>query len=493
MTRNLLVAALPFITCVAHGQSRPNIILIMTDQHRFDYLSDVNPNIITPNLDSLCSDGYRFANGYSTSPSSTPARAGLLTGMSPWHHGLLGYSDKISTSYKYEMPRMLANAGYHTAAVGKMHWTPQRNHYGLHELYVDESGRVENPGFVSDYRQWFAQVAPNLNPDSLGIGWNNNDAGFYPLADTLHPTYWTANKSIEVIEKRDQSKPLFLKVSFARPHSPYDPPKRFYDMYQGRDVGQPWIGAADTVYALKTSNPEAALGDFGTEYAMNSRRHYAASVTFIDEQIGRLVAKLKEENLYDNSIIIFISDHGDMLGDHHHWRKTYPYEGSTHVPFIVKLPSQLQVEAPTGHPVSAVAELRDVLPTFLETAGVEIPADMDGVSLLIPLVKGAKAPWREYIDLEHASCYGLSAWVALTDGKQKYVWNYSNGVQELYDLSKDPTECTNRISNKKYAKSLLMWRERMKNHLEERGEKWVKDGELQVLPSVLKSPNFGSK
>lgn len=488
--KNTILAALLASGVSAFAEDRPNIILLMTDQQRFDYIGAVNSNVITPAIDGLCEDGYLFNNGYSTTPSSTPARAGLLTGMSPWHHGLLGYSSTTLVNYKYEMPRMLADEGYYTAAVGKMHWTPQRNHHGLHDLYVDESGRVESDGFISDYRLWFQEVAPGLNPDSLGIGWNDHAAGIFPLADTLHPTYWTGMKAIDVIDKRDKEKPLFLKVSFARPHSPYDPPKKYYDMYEDRDMDEPWIGDWCERFSKFAHSPSAAFGDYGSDYAVNSRNHYAASVTFIDEEMGKVIDKLKEEGLYDNSIIILVSDHGDMLGDHYHWRKTYPYEGSAHVPYIVKLPNSLKSKYRKGGNLDQVVELRDVLPTFLDAAGIEIPEDMDGGSI-ISILQDKKAPWREYIDLEHYQCYEAnSSWVALTDGKKKYVWNYSKGTEEFFDISKDPSELQNLISSSQYSAEIAMWRERMVDHLSERGEKFVKDGKLQKTSGVLKSPNF---
>ena len=484
--------AVGFMTsCAEKKDPRPNVILIMTDQHRFDFLGSVNDQIITPNLDALSQDGNNFAYGYSAAPSSTPARAGLLTGQTPYHHGLLGYSSKICSTYQYVMPKMLADAGYHAAAVGKMHWFPQRNLHGLHELYVDESGRVESDGFQSDYRIWFNKVAPDFNPDSLGIGWNEHAAGVFPLADSLHPTAWTAMKSIEVIDKYDKSKPLFLKVSFARPHSPYDPPKKYLDMYKGHNVAKPAHSKWAEPFGKYPHNPEAAFGDYGDDYAVNSRVHYAASVTFIDNEIGKIIAKLKDEGLYENSVIVFSSDHGDMLGDHHHWRKTYPFEGSAHIPYIVKLPASLTKITKPGEVIYKTAELRDVLPTFLEAAEVEIPTEIDGLSLYAPIRDGEKAVWREYIDMEHADTYRPnSAWVALTDGQQKYIWNYASGNEVYFDLSTDPNELTDLSGDPERVAELKVWRERMAKHLEERGESFVKNGELQKRPSMLFSPNF---
>ena len=199
---------------------KPHVILIMTDQHRGDALGCMgNSAVISPNLDRLAKEGTLFVNGYSASPSSTPARAGLLTGMSPWHHGMLGYG-RVAEKYTYEMPQMLRNLGYYTFGVGKMHWFPQKALHGFHTTLIDESGRVESKDFISDYREWFQLHAPGENPDLTGIDWNAHGAGIYKLPEKLHPTAWTGQTACELIRNYNCDKPLFLKVSFARPHSP---------------------------------------------------------------------------------------------------------------------------------------------------------------------------------------------------------------------------------------------------------------------------------
>ena len=205
----------------AYAQKHPHIILIMTDQQRADAIGCMgNDAVISPNLDALAAEGTLFMNGYSSCPSSTPARAGLLTGLSPWHHGLLGYG-KVSPEYKYEMPQMLKDAGYYTFGIGKMHWHPQRIKHGFEGTLLDESGRVEDENFTSDYRQWFQTKAPGKNPDATGIGWNDHTASIYKLPENLHPTYWTGEMACELISNYDPTnKPLFLKVSFALRNNP---------------------------------------------------------------------------------------------------------------------------------------------------------------------------------------------------------------------------------------------------------------------------------
>lgn len=474
---------------------KPNIIFIITDQHRGDAIGcSGNDKIITPNIDSLVKEGYNFCNAYSSTPSSTPARAGLLTGMSPWHHGMIGYG-KVAEHYKYELPRMLSDCGYLTLGIGKMHWTPQNALHGFAATILDESGRVESPYFISDYRKWFQTVAPGKNPDETGIGWNEHAASTYKLPENLHPTVWTADIAVRTIQHYDGGKPLFLKISFARPHSPYDPPKRILDMYSDIEMDNPvkgeWSRNIGENNKIPESNPTAAFGQFGDEYVKKSKKHYYASITFIDEQVGRIVKALKAKGIYDNTIICFTSDHGDMMGDHNHWRKTYAYEGSSAIPYIVKFPKNMKVSKPIGSKIENPVELRDFLPTFLDLAGEEIPIDMDGKSLAM-LVKERNPKWRRWIDLEHAACYSEdNYWCALTDGKIKYIRFLRTGKEQLFDLVKDPKETTDVSNVSSYNKCLLELREAMVNHLSERGEDWVKDGNLVVRnKSMVYSPNY---
>ena len=492
-TLSTLAALAALGTAAAAQHDRPNVILIMTDQHRFDYIGAVNSEIETPNLDALAADGVLFTHGYSSTPSSTPARAGLLTGQAPWHHGLIGYVPFIAPEYPVQLPQLMTDAGYYSYGIGKMHWHPQRSLRGFVATELDESGRVEDPGFVSDYRQWFARVAPGLNPDSSHMDWNGHSAQAYPLADTLHPTWWTGERAVRLIEGYDRDEPLFLKVSFARPHSPYDPPKRFLELYEGKTLSAPATGGWDSTYSTRYGHdplrrPDAAYGDFGADYAQNSRKYYAANVSFIDEQVGRIIAALKARGLYDNSLILFVSDHGDMLGDHYHWRKTYAYEGSAHVPFIVRPPQGIRLKVKRGTTRDELVEIRDILPTFLDAAEAEIPDAVDGESILSLL----RNPWRTTHDLEHTGSYGVSSWVALTDWRYKYIWFYNNGTEQLFDLEADPYECHDLHASPEQAERMVSFRQQMADHLRERGPEWVaEDGTLKIVKrNSPKTPHF---
>ena len=478
----------------AEGRSkRPNILFLMSDQHRGDCLgADGNRAIITPNLDRLAREGARFGSAYSSVPSCTPARSTILTGLSPWHHGMLGYG-RVAERFPNELPRMIRSAGYHTLGIGKMHFHPQRNTHGYHKTILDESGRAESKDFVSDYRQWFKSVAPDLDPDATGIGWNSHRAAPYALPEHLHPTNWTGTEAVKFLESYDEAEPFLLKVSFARPHSPYDAPQRFWSMYEDADLPERVLGDWCERHAQRGKPHSDSLwqGDLGPEKPRQARIGYYGNVTFIDEQIGKILEVLDKRGQLANTLILFTADHGDMLGDHHMWRKTYGYEPSARIPMLIRWPESL-CSAERGRVISQPVELRDILPTFLDAAGVEFdPSQFDGRSML-ELARGNADGWREYIDLEHSTCYSKeNNWTGLTDGRFKYIYYAPEGRQQLFDLENDPGETRDLASVPQYQETLLTWRRRMIDHLAERGEPFVVDGNLGLRPErTLYSPNY---
>jgi hypothetical protein len=321
-------------TAAEEKHNRPNILFLMGDQHRGDCLgADGNRVVITPNLDRLAREGARFRCAYTSVPSCTPARAGILTGLSPWRHGMLGYG-RIAPEYPRELPRLIRAAGYYTLGIGKMHFHPQRNTHGYDRTILDESGRVESAGFVSDYRRWFRSVAPDLDPDATGIGWNDHRAKAYVLSEHLHPTSWTGAEAVKFLEDYKDTRPFLLKVSFARPHSPYDPPPRWWKRYQDAQLPERVIGAWAERHAQwgKPYRNDLWQGDLGAEKVRQARQGYYGNVSFIDEQIGRMLEVLEKRGLLENTLILYTADHGDMTGDHHLWRKTYAYEASARIP-----------------------------------------------------------------------------------------------------------------------------------------------------------------
>ncbi len=222
-------------------------------------------------------------------------------------------------------------------------------------------------------------------------------------------------------------------------------------------------------------------GNFPEDEIDASRRAYYAAISFVDEQSGRVLEALEDRGELENTLIIYTADHGDMMGDQHMWRKCRPYEGSARIPMILRWPESLQMKAMRGQVRTELVELRDVLPTFLDAAGIPKPQVMDGESMLNILKDKS---WRDILDLEHAQIYeGDNAWVALTDGRYKYVYFTLTGQQQLFDLKNDPHEMNDLASYglfKENKNSVKMWREKMIEHLAIRGEEWVKDGDLKV-------------
>jgi len=472
---------------------KPNILFLMADQFRADCVgADGNRAIRTPNLDRIAGEGVRFRCAYASVPSCTPARAGLLTGLSPWHHGMLGYG-QVALGYRSEMPKLLRDAGYQTLGIGKMHWFPQRNPHGFHRTMLDESGRVESPGFVSDYRQWFRAQAPDLNTDATGIGWNDYAAKPYALPERLHPTHWTGETAREFLRGYDRPEPFFLKVSFARPHSPYDPPERFFRIHDGVELPKAEVGRWAERHAQRGQRLPADTwrGDLGEEQVRHSRQGYYGSVAFIDEEIGRIFDLLQDCGWMENTLILFTSDHGDMLGDHHLWRKTYAYEGAARIPMLVRWPESL-LTAPRGVALGQPAELRDVLPTFLDAAGVRLDGrELDGRSLL-DLVRGRAEGWRPWLDLEHNVCYSReNHWNGLTDGRFKYVFHALDGEEQLFDLATDPGELHDLAEEPEHRATVRLWRDRLIEHFAERGAPFAVHGDLGLRPEgTLHSPSY---
>lgn len=487
-----------FAVCPSDGaekdssQRRPNLILLMTDQHRADCLgAGGNRVIITPNLDRLAREGALFRAAYSSVPSCTPARATLLTGLSPWHHGMLGYG-RIPSRYPREMPRLLKDAGYYTIGIGKMHYGGQAFPHGFQRLILDEQAM---PGAQSpdDYRPWFRRVAPGMSPDATGISWNSHRAAPYALPEHLHPTRWTADEAIKFLETYKRSEPFFLKVSFVRPHSPYDPPKRWWDRYAKANLPPAAAGDWDERHAQrgKPFVEDLWQGDLGPEKVRVARQGYYASVSFVDEQIGRILDTLSKRGLLEKTFILMTADHGDMTGDHYLWRKTYGYEPSARIPMIVRWPEGL-VKARRGQVLSQPVELRDVLPTLLDAGVVAYDCRwFDGRSML-NLVRGHTQGWREWIDLEHSTCYAPeNNWTGATDGRIKYLDYAPDGREQLFDLVKDPQEKHDLAGLPEHHSTLLLWRERLVRHLSERGEPFVVDGKLGIRPkATLYSPRY---
>ena len=482
---------------------RPNIILIFADQMRGDCLSaDGHAVVETPHLDELAATGTRFTAAYTACPSCIPARANLMTGMNQWHTGILGMGrgqGAMPCDFPHTLAGELSAAGYRTHLVGKGHFHPQRAMMGFQSQELDESGRVQTPDFTSDYRTWFREQVGSrpVTPDDHGVPFNSWLARPWHLEEYLHPTSWTMTRALHFLNNRDRSQPFFLNVSFARPHSPYVPPQCYFDMYNG-DPAIPDACLGD--WSTMHDDPEEAVlvnawrGRRTAKQIRRARAGYYGDVSFIDTQVGRLVdwmrRRMRED--FNNTLFVFAADHGDMLGDHNLWRKTYAYEGSARIPFIVRPPLTREGQA-TRHVTSEPVELQDVMPTILDAAGLPLPPTVDGRSLL-PLTRGFVEGWRRYVHGEHCTCYSHEQEMQyVTDGKRKFIWLPRIGVEQFFDLEQDPGECLNLICAPDRQHEVAQWRGFLVDELQARDCGWVADGKLTCPESPMVSPWKGKR
>ncbi len=455
---------------------RPNVLLFTTDQHRGDHLSIAgHPVVETTNLDNLVEHGAHFPNAYTEIPSTTGARRCLLGGQGSYTCGLVGYS---STEWheRNTLAQVLAENGYHCMNVGFRNLHPARKLYGFHTVIPHEV----RPG-VDDYWDWLmAELGPDAHERGHGCDSNGWQARPWHLDEKYHPTRWTTEVTMELIKKRDPTRPFFVWCSHHRPHSPYDPPQFFWDMYIDRELPPVAVGE----WASRHDIPNPGLprtawhGRLTPAQIQRMRAGYMGSITFIDSQFGRMMEMLsryvsREE--MDDMLIIFTADHGDMQGDHHLLRKTYAYEGSARIPFMVRYPKGMDL--PTGT-FEQVVGLQDVMPTVLEAVGIEPPASVTGRSVLAA-IRGE--PWREFLHGEHSPCYAVEeAMQYLTDGKEKYIWFPATGEEQLFDLGSDRGERHDLAGEPEHAARVALWRQRLIELLGERGDGFS-DGEKLIV------------
>ena len=432
---------------------QPNIILIMTDQLRGDCLGYAgHPDVKTPYLDTLASTGIMFSRAYSACPSGIAARAALHTGMAQNHHGRVGYKDGVAWNYEHTMAGELSKAGYYTQCVGKMHVHPLRNYLGFHnvELHDGYLGAARSSSLpwqesqlvADDYFYWLKQeLGVTADVTDTGIECNSFISRPWMHEEKYHPTNWVTERSIDFLRRRDPGKPFFLMASYLRPHPPFDAPQHYFNLYSNKELHPPYIGTWETDEYLKRDGRlyDSKSGPIDPELMRQAQIGYYACITHLDHQIGRLILALKEYDVYDNSIILFTSDHGEELCDHHMFRKARPYEGSCHIPLIITAGKNVLTDIASSSICTDVAELRDIMPTLLDAAGAEIPDSVDGHSLL-PLVREPEKSLRSWLHGEHSFDEFSNHWIVTE--KEKYIWHSWTGTEQYFNLADDPHELT---------------------------------------------------
>lgn len=433
-------------------KEKPNIILIMTDEMRGDCMGYAgHPDVKTPYLDTLASRGVYFPNAYSACPSCVPARAILHTGLSQRHTGRVGYQDGVDWNYGCTMAGELSKAGYYTQCVGKMHVHPLRNYLGFHNVQLHDGylheyrypnvAYYENQLIADDYFYWLKNKK-GISADVVDTGLDCNGWVARPwIYDEMsHPTNWAVTQSIDFLRRRDPRQPFFLMTSFVRPHAPYDAPQYYFDLYKNVNLRKPVKGDWNDYKLIEKIGHcyNSTTGPLDEELIRQMQIGYYACITHIDHQIGRLIQALVEHKVMDNTIIIFTSDHGELLGDHNYIQKARPYQGSIRIPMFISGNESLLGRK---HGVDeSIVELRDIMPTFLDIVGADIPKSLDGENML----KGID---RDYIHGEHPYGYCQKSNQFIVTKFDKYVWFSETGQEQYFDLVKDSEESHNGIND----------------------------------------------
>ncbi|OKL53873.1 hypothetical protein BSZ39_07190 [Bowdeniella nasicola] len=279
----------------------------------------------------------------------------MLTGKSPRLHGCYGYREGIDfpAAYPVTLPSTLRDAGYQTFGVGKTHVYPERARCGLddallHDGFLHAARRPHGGAspVVNDYVEFLRRETGNPRADyhDTALGCNAITARPFDRDERLHPTRCVADESLRFLERRDPTWPFFLYLSFHRPHAPLDPPAWLWDKYHGRSFAPRPVGAwvADFAEHRVDDASESQFGSHKDSTHQTAKAAYYGSIEFIDLQLNRLRAALIDHQLADNTVILFVSDHGDMMGDHDMYRKSVAYEGSAHIPLLAYVPPRLR-------------------------------------------------------------------------------------------------------------------------------------------------------
>jgi len=423
---------------------RPNVLLLFTDQQRGDMIgAGGNELLRTPALDRLCEQGVRFERAYTPSPVCVPARYSLLTGLYPHRSGCADNGEPMDPT-RPTLPGLLTQAGYQTRAIGKMHFSPVRQPFGFERMELSEEipARPEDDEFLRDLlAAGFGHVH-----EPHGV---RSEMYYLPQVSQLpaerHTTAWTGERTVQFLRQRDRSRPFFVWTSFIKPHPPFDPPVPWNKLYRDHEMPLPHRpeGAAELITWQMRHQNHYKRRDAGRDDNLirAMRAAYYACVSFIDYQVGRILEELEKQGERENTLIVFTSDHGELLGDYDCYGKRCFYDPAARIPLIASWPGHL----PAGTVCSTPVSLVDLLPTMVEAVGAEVPplakggpGGVDGVSLL-RTVAGEND--RPYV-LGQLNRQGLGVY-HLFDGRYKYIYSAPDRREYLMDLETDPQETRN--------------------------------------------------
>jgi len=430
-------------------QNRPNILLIHADQHRADCIGAYgNPDIRTPNIDNLAKDGVLYRNCFCSYPVCTPSRYSLISGL--YVHQHLGWTNHSTLPSGIDtFPKILKKHGYHTKAVGKMHYTPTYLDVGFEEMelaeqvgpgrydddyhrYLKERGLIDRLDLMDQVKEYREQ-APDEYWDCFGAVESDLDEEHYS-------TTWIGKKALESIEKWGDT-PNLLMVGFIKPHHPFDAPSPWSEMYEPDKLTLLPGWTEDNIsYDLEKHRGYFPMDSLDETKLRNIMARYYGSISQIDYYVGKMIDLLKKKGIYENTMIIYTSDHGDYMGYHHMVLKgNYMYDPLVKVPLIIKYPGEMYKGIVSDIYVSNI----DLAPTILEQAGCKPGEFMRGFNI-IPGAKG-----RDIIFAE--SRLGTDYMVRTRTHKLLLC---KEGRSLFFDLEKDPFEVNNLYDEPNYQEEI---------------------------------------
>lgn len=431
--------------------TKPNILILMVDQLNGTLFPDGPADWLhAPNLKKLAARSTRFKNAYTASPLCAPGRAAFMSGQLPSATGVYDNAAEFQSSvptYAHHLRR----AGYHTCLSGKMHFVGPDQLHGFEERLTTDIYPADF-GWTPDYRK----------PGERIDWWYHNmgsvtGAGVAEITNQMEyddAVAYEATRKIYDLSRGMDDRPWCVTVSFTHPHDPYVARKKYWDLYNDCEHLQPEVG--DLGYEAQDPHSKRIFDannwrefDITAEDIRRSRQAYFANISYLDDKIGEILQTL--EDTRQEAIIVFVSDHGDMLGERGLWFKMSFYEGSSRVPMMIAAPQM----APGLHetPVSNI----DVCPTLCDLAGVSMAEVMDWTTgqSLVPMGQGT--PRTEPVAMEYAAEATNSPMVALRQDNWKYT-NCAIDPEQLFDLDSDPHELTNLAEDPLHTKTLEKFR-----------------------------------
>jgi arylsulfatase A-like enzyme len=436
-----------------------NFVFIVMDQFRFDCLSLLNHKVVkTPNIDSLAKKSVVFKNSYCATMACGPARASIFTGMYSDSHGMKNNSMNLTPESRAVLPEILKGNGYDTALVGKLHLKPIKRDFGFRYILRHDAPYTsydKDEALDSAYIKYLQSTVYKDNPekiielftkdeDSLSTDEERFILGRNHVDEEHHETAWVARESIKYLKsERDKDKPFFLNCSFYGPHQPYACPGRWGRMYDPDKIPLPddfYFDVEDKPIIKNSFHYERMLSrkkdGWGEKEYKKILCHYYGYISMIDHSVGKIIEALKEEALFDNTMIVLTSDHGDFAGQYGLFYKGTAHEGSTHIPMIVRHPESKLSGQACGNYVNSI----DLFATFLAQAGVALPEGSESVDfseLFLSDKPQGKYPDRIFWKIKNSSMMIQNGW------KLCRMDMDSENLYELYNLNESPMEEVN--------------------------------------------------